>query len=121
MLFRSVLETAYRMMRSISIDYGVMEKAHDVFVIKGNFGWSDVGSWNALYEIRTPDGDGNVILSGNVKSQKSKACLVQVPEGKKVALVGVTNLIIVEKDGILLIADRDQDQLVKQISGEFSS
>ena len=106
-------------LESIPIDIAVLEKADNIFVIPANIGWSDVGSWDALYQLQTEGNGGNAILSGNVKTVESAGCLVKVSEGKKVALVGVKDLVIVENNGTLLIARRDKDQMVRQAAKEF--
>ncbi len=113
------LAAQYRTLESRPIDVAVLEKADNLFVIPVSMGWSDVGSWNALYELRSHGDGSNVVVSGDVKSRESRGCLVQVGEKTRVALVGVRDLIIVERDGVLLVADRAHDQLVREISNDF--
>ncbi len=105
----------YKKLSSISIDYGVMEKADNVFVIPGNFGWSDVGSWDALWEISPKDIKENVILSGSQAIlEDSESSLIYTPR-KLTALVGVKDLIIVETKDALLICKKGRSQDVKRI------
>jgi mannose-1-phosphate guanylyltransferase len=104
----------YRSLKAAPIDTAVLEKADNVFVLPASMGWSDVGSWGALYELRNKDAAKNTSVSGQMHSVESRGCLVSVPEGKKVALVGVEDLIVVESDGHLLICRRDKDQLVRE-------
>jgi mannose-1-phosphate guanylyltransferase len=113
------LEAIYRTIESRPVDVAVLEKADNIYVIPVSMGWSDVGSWNALYELRSDGAGANVVVSGDVKSRESRGCLVQVGDKTRVALVGVENLVIVERDGVLLIADRGHDQLVRDISTDF--
>ncbi len=106
-------DTVYRSLKASPIDTAVLEKADNVFVLPVSMGWSDVGSWNALYDLKTKDAAGNAVLSGTPLTLDSSRCLVALPSGKKVALVGVQDLIIVESDGFLLICRRDSDQSVR--------
>jgi mannose-1-phosphate guanylyltransferase len=103
----------YQAMRGISIDYGVMEKAENALVIRGDFGWSDVGSWDALWEISEKDTMGNVV-KGLFIGVDAKNSLIHSPK-KLVALVGVEDLLIVETDDALLICKRGASQNVKAV------
>lgn len=101
----------YAQLPSISVDYGVLEKSDHVGVIPASFDWSDVGSWRALTDLHPTDGNGNVIV-GNHVGQDSANLIVYSPD-KLVATVGVSNLIIVQTDDVLLICDKERDQDVK--------
>jgi mannose-1-phosphate guanylyltransferase len=109
----AVVEQVYRQARSVSIDYGVMEKARNTLVIPGDFGWSDVGSWDALWEVSTRDEQGNAVR-GEAIAIDSRNCLVHSP-GKTVALVGVEDLIIVESGDALLVCKRGSSQDVRKV------
>jgi mannose-1-phosphate guanylyltransferase len=111
--FKSTLVKIYGQLKSISIDYGVMEKSQIVYLIRGNFSWSDVGSWEEVYQLSPKDNDGNVIC-GNYYSQNSSDSYVYAPN-KFVALMGVDNLMIIETKDSLLICRRDQAQAVKNV------
>jgi len=111
--YEVVLRDTYEETRSISIDYGVMEKADKVLVIPGNFAWSDVGSWDALWEFLEKDFAGNA-CRGELIAVESADSLVYSPK-KLVALVGVRDLIVVETDDALLICRRGDSQKVKSI------
>ena len=111
--FEHVIETAYRIIRSISIDYGVMEKARHVYVIKGNFGWSDVGSWDEVFRISGKDDDGNSV-TGKTFLQDTKNTLVYAGD-KFVATIGVENLIIITTDDGVLVCDQGRSQEVKEV------
>jgi mannose-1-phosphate guanylyltransferase len=100
---------------SISIDYGVMEKAENVLVIPAEFGWSDVGSWDALWEISAKDAAGNAQTGeGSAIFENTKDSLVYSPK-KLVALVGMQDVIVVETKDALLICKKGQSQDVKKI------
>ncbi len=111
--FDQVVETAYRIIRGISIDYGVMEKAKDVYVIKGNFGWSDVGSWDEVSRISGKDEHGNSV-TGKAFLHDSKNTMVYAGD-KFVATVGVDDLIIITTDDAVLVCKQGQSQDVKEI------
>ena len=108
-----VVGDIYAGLKAVSIDYGVMEKAEDVLVIPGNFGWSDLGSWDALWDVSGRDENGNA-LRGNFVGIDARDCLVHSP-GKLVALVGVSDLLVVETDDALLICRRGRSQDVRRV------
>lgn len=104
---------------SISIDYGIMEKADTVFVVPGEFGWNDVGSWRAVYDLREKDENGNVIQAETATLTESTNNLIQSDSGKMIALVGVENLAVVETDKAILVCNLDEAQGVKEIVGQL--
>ena len=108
----AVVDEVYRDAKSISIDYGVMEKARNALVVPGDFGWSDVGSWDSLWEVSRKDEKGNA-ARGRLIAVGSRNCLVHSP-AKPVALVGVDDLIVVETDDVLMICRRGSSQDVKK-------
>ena len=112
-LLEQSLEHAYGLMRGISIDYGVMEKATNTYVIRGNFGWSDVGSWDEVYRLSPKDEHGNS-LHGKVISLNTKNSYIHTSD-KLVATVGVDDLIIINTADALLICKRGASQDVKEI------
>lgn len=99
---------------SESIDYAVMEQASRVAVVPVEMGWSDVGTWDALHAVRQPDAEGNV-LSGDVIALDAQNCLVKVGAGRRVALVGVTDLIVVASGDDVLVLPRGRSQDVRKI------
>lgn len=111
--YDQVVETSYRMIRSISIDYGVMEKAKDVYVIKGNFGWSDVGSWDEVFRISGKDEQGNSV-TGRSYQLDSKNTLIYAGD-KFVATIGVEDLIVIATDNGVLVCRQGRSQEVKEV------
>jgi mannose-1-phosphate guanylyltransferase len=116
--FSSQLKQAFPHCENISIDFALLEKARGVVgCATDDFGWNDVGSWNALYELLPRDGCANVVR-GEALAQASSGNYVDA-EGKLVALLGVKDLIIVDTPDALLIADRSRAQeigdVVKQL------
>jgi len=105
----------YKNLASVSIDYGVMEKAKDVFVIPADFGWSDVGSWDALWEISAKDKNGNAVAGGSrAVFESTESSLVYSPK-KLVALIGMKDVLVIETKDALLICRKGQSQDVKNI------
>lgn len=100
-----------------SIDYAVMEKTGDAVVVPLSCGWSDVGSWSALWEVSDKDSEGNALL-GDVLSQNSKNCYVR-SDSKLVTTIGVEDLIIVESDDAIMVAHKDHVQDVKNTVAEL--
>jgi len=112
---KAIVPKVYKGLKSISIDYGVMEKADNVLMLTGDFGWSDVGSWDALWEISAKDNQGNVITGGSSAIfTDTQGALVYSPK-KLIALVGVRDLIIVETKDALLICKKGRSQDVKKV------
>lgn len=111
--YQNTLEKEFSLMNSESIDYGIMEKSKDIYVIPGNFGWDDVGSWLSLERINKSNSEGNIV-SGNVITIKTKNTIIQGNE-KLIATVGLENIIIVDTDDALLICNKDNSQDVKDI------
>ncbi|QQS38017.1 MAG: mannose-1-phosphate guanylyltransferase [Ignavibacteriales bacterium] len=111
--FEKTLSNEYGKLRSISIDYGIMEKSHRVFLTKGKFSWSDVGSWEEVYQLSEKNPDGNAVI-GNVYSEMTNDTYIYSPN-KFTAVLGVDNLIIINTDDALLICRRDQSQEVKKV------
>jgi mannose-1-phosphate guanylyltransferase len=112
--YYATLEKAYGIIRGISIDYGVMEKAEKVYVIPGDFGWSDIGSWDEVYRLSGKDEHGNSI-TGKVIQKDTSNSYIFSPD-KVVATIGVSDLIIVNTGDALLICKRGRSQDVKEIA-----
>ena len=112
--FSSKLKQVFPNCENVSIDYAVLEKAPDVAgFATSDFGWSDVGSWNAVYELLTRDENANV-FRGDALAQASSGNYVDA-EGKLVALLGVKDLVIVDTPDALLIAHRSRAQEVGEL------
>lgn len=105
---RKVFAKVYPTLEKISIDYALMEKISQVYVVPADIGWSDVGSWAVAYDLLPKDGDGNV-RPPHCLTLGSKGNLIVSPK-KMVAAVDVENLVIVETDDALLICPRDRSQ-----------
>jgi mannose-1-phosphate guanylyltransferase len=111
--WEEALRAGYEAMDNVSIDYAVMEKAEKVLMLAGDFGWNDVGSWEAVYQLEQKDAQGN-FLSGTVMVLDSQGCLVHSPY-KAVGLIGMKDLVVVDTPDALLICPRERAQEVKKI------
>ncbi len=115
--YDEVVNRVYRSIKGISVDYGVMEKTREVYVIKSNFDWNDVGSWEEVYQLTKKDASGNAMTGEHLHIDTTNS-LVYSPD-KLVALVGVHDLVVVDTSDALLICRRDQAQDVKKIVDEL--
>ena len=111
----AAIKDFYMECESISIDYGIMEKAASVKVILGDFGWNDVGSWSAVYELSEKDKESNALQALNYCLVDSNNNLIFSKSEKMMALVGVENMAVVETEQALLICDLRNAQGVKQV------
>jgi mannose-1-phosphate guanylyltransferase len=107
-------DEAYARVRSISVDFGVMEKEKDVLTVPGDFGWNDVGSWVALADYRTPDGAGNVAAADLVTFEARNNIAFAEP-GTLIALLGVDDLVVIRSGNAVLVTRRDRAQDVREI------
>lgn len=115
---QTVLEEAWQTMPSISIDYGVIERAAQVAVVPLDAGWNDVGSWDALQAILEHDTQHNVIVKGETLAVGSEGNIVY-SDKSFVALINVNDLVVVETDNALLIGHKNEMQRVKEVVEEL--
>ena len=108
------INEAYPECESISIDNGIMERAENVFVMQSDFGWSDLGTWDSLYENNTKTSTGNVINSDKVVCYDTKNTIINIPENKILVVEGLQDYIIVESDNTLLICKRDNEKKIRE-------
>jgi mannose-1-phosphate guanylyltransferase len=113
---KGTIHKSYAHCANISIDYGIMEKADNVYVLPSEFGWSDLGTWASIYDLADKDYVGNAVIpSEKVIMYDSSNCMVNVPGEKLVILQGLHDFIVVEANNTLLICPRDQEQNVKKV------
>jgi mannose-1-phosphate guanylyltransferase len=110
----SGLEQVYSQCESISIDHGIMEKADNVYVSLGDFGWSDLGTWGSLYDLSEKDDEGNVTLKCHTQLYDSKNNIVVLPSGKLAVIAGMEGYLIAESDNVLLICPKDQESAIRK-------
>lgn len=108
------INKTYSECRGISIDYGIMEKAKNVYVLTADFDWSDLGTWGALYEHEDKDTEGNVIKGDNVLMYNAQNCIVNISDEKVAVLQGLDGYIVAESNDTLMICKREDEQQIKQ-------
>lgn len=115
--FEAEFKAVYDEIEGVSFDYGIMEKTKEkVYVLPCECGWSDVGSWASLYELRSPDHDGNKNLTeGEILLIECERSFVSCHEGRLVACLGLKNCLVVDTPEALLVADLDRSQDVREI------
>lgn len=99
---------------NISIDYGIMEKADNVYVQAANFGWSDLGTWGSLYDFSEKDEEANVTNQSQALFYESSDNIVILPKDKLGVIQGLEGYIVVESDNVLLICKKEEEQRIKE-------
>ena len=114
---KASIQDVYAQAKNISIDYAILEKADNVWVVLGNFGWSDLGAWDSLYELREKNEDQNVI-EGNVTTYDAKNCIISGSSKKLIVVEGLENYLIADNENALLICKRGNEQQMRTIVKE---
>ena len=110
----SFIGKTYAECRNISIDYGIMEKADNVYVMGTDIGWSDLGTWSSLYEHSPVDKNENSIIRGEVFSYDNHGNIFNINPGKIAVIQGLKDYIVVDSDNVLLIVKKEEEQNIKQ-------
>ncbi|MDW7693217.1 mannose-1-phosphate guanylyltransferase [Flammeovirgaceae bacterium SG7u.111] len=111
---KEAIKLTYFQCKNISIDYGIMEKAQHVYVMRGDFGWSDLGTWKSLFEISEHDEKNNLVQANTLLYETSNTLIKVSDPDKLVVIQGLDDYIVAEKDNVLLICKKDQEQRIKQ-------
>ena len=114
------IERVFGLCKNISIDYAIMEKANNVYVYPSSFGWTDLGTWGSLYKKLSLDKNKNTITGKNVITYECNKNIIKMPNEKLVVLQGLEGYIIVEKDDVLLICKKEEEQKIKQFVSDLS-
>ncbi len=115
------LNNTYMECKNISIDYGIMEKASNVFLQTVDFGWSDLGTWSSLHEHSEKDENNNARLSGKILLYDSKGCIIHTPGEKRVVIQGLENYIVVDSKNALLICPMQNEQQIRQFTNDVKT
>jgi len=107
------ISKTYAVCRNISIDYGIMEKAENVYVMCTDIGWSDLGTWSSLYEHSVRDRKGNAKVSGEVFSYESQGNIFNIASGRIAVVQGMKDYIVVDAEDVLLIVKKEEEQNIK--------
>ncbi len=111
---KKFIEETYTVCRNISIDYGIMEKADNVFVLPVDFGWSDLGTWGSLHSMRDKDEKANSVIGSNVLLYDTENCIIHMPDDKLVVVQGLNSYIVVEDNNTLLVCRKEDEQKIRQ-------
>ncbi|MDX1407848.1 MAG: mannose-1-phosphate guanylyltransferase [Saprospiraceae bacterium] len=111
----------YPQTEKTSVDYAIMERAQNVCVVPAEFGWSDLGTWNSLYEQMAKDDHGNVQIHQPVVVSECSNTLVHTLDGKLVVVAGLTDVVVVSEKDVVLVFPRDREQEIKQLRARLES
>ncbi|MGB0891438.1 MAG: mannose-1-phosphate guanylyltransferase [Flavobacteriaceae bacterium] len=112
------IKSNYPKCENISIDYGIMERSNNVHVLPVDFGWNDLGTWGSLYNKLEKDTQQNATVGAQTIFRDANGNMIRTQNGKRVVIQGLENYIVVEKDDVLLICPRKDEQDIKQISNQ---
>jgi mannose-1-phosphate guanylyltransferase len=115
---QQAIEQIYPLCTNISIDFAILEKANNVYVIPASFGWSDLGTWNSAWDSMEKDYLGNAVAGKKVLVMDAVKCMVHVPDNKLVVLQGLEDFIVVDTKDILLICKKEKEQDIKEYVAE---
>src|SRR5687768_8863918 len=106
---KQAISAAYPQCKSISIDYGVMEKASNVYVCLGDFSWSDLGSWASIHEISEKDTDNNVIRA-NALTYDTRNCMIKGADNKLIVVQGLNGYLVGEFGNVFIVCEKDKEE-----------
>ncbi|MBD0830747.1 mannose-1-phosphate guanylyltransferase [Aestuariibaculum sediminum] len=109
------IEQNYPLAENISVDYAIMERSNNVYVIAAGFDWNDLGTWGSLYEKLNKDDDNNAVVHARTLAQDASGNMIRTKGDKIVVVDGLSDYIIVDKDDVLLIYPKTKEQDIKQV------
>lgn len=115
------IEKNYAKAENISIDFGILEKAQNVHVLPVEFGWNDLGTWGSLYNKLPKDEQSNAAVGGEVLFRNATNNMIRTQSGKRVVIQGLNDYIVIEKEDVLLICPKSDEQSIKQITTEVKT
>lgn len=114
------INTAYAQSKNISIDYGVMEKADNVYVWLSDFAWSDLGSWSSLHEMHKKDGDRNVV-EANAMVYETRDSVIKGSKDKLIVVQGLDGYLVGEFDNVIIVCQKDQEDLFRRFVNDLKA
>ena len=108
----------YAVAENISIDYGIMQKALNIYTLPVEFGWNDLGTWNSLYEKLNKDKDQNAVVNAKTIFRNASNNMIRTVKNKHVIIQGLNDFIVIEKDDVLMICPKKNEQEIKEIVAE---
>ncbi len=115
------IDKTYAECRNISLDYGIMEQADNVYVLCADFGWSDLGTWGSLFENSIQNSDKNVVCLDNTLCYDTTNSIVKVPKDKIAVIQGLDSYIVVQTEDSLLICKKENEQQIRQFVNDVKS
>ena len=115
----SELAQVYSTIDTISVDRGIMEKAENVHVMEAEFGWSDVETWDSIYQACPKDENGNAVATGKVLAYDCKNCVVHIPSAGTIIMEGLENYIVTANDEVLMICHRDCEPQITKYASDY--
>jgi len=113
---KTFIEQHYKTAAKISIDYALMEKAHNVYTVPAEIGWSDLGTWASLWEVKQKDDAGNVLISEeHIELSQTQGCIISKDPEKLAVIDGLTDYIVIDQKDVLLIYPKNKEQDIKHI------
>ncbi len=112
------IEDNYANAENISIDYGIMQKATNIYTLPVDFGWNDLGTWSSLYDKLEKDKNKNAVVNANTIFKDASNNMISTSKNKHVVIQGLNDYIVVEKEDVLLICPKKNEQEIKQIVAE---
>jgi mannose-1-phosphate guanylyltransferase len=115
---KDAINRIYPLCTNVSIDFAIMEKADNVFVIPSSFGWSDLGTWNSAYDNLDKDYLGNAVTSDNVIVIDATKCMISANHDKLVLVQGIDDCIVIDTKDVLMICKKEKEQAIKEYVAE---
>lgn len=115
------MQNNYGKAENISVDYAIMEKSKNVYVLLAEFDWNDLGTWGSLYDKLQKDGQNNAILNAKTLAENSEGNIIRTEKNKLVVVGGLQDYIIVDKDNVLLIYPKSKEQDIKEVLKRFKN
>lgn len=115
---QEMIDRNFPLCENISVDYAIMEKADEIFVLPASFGWSDLGTWGSLHENLPKDAHNNTQIAENIKLYETRNCVIHTTQEKRVVVQGLDGYIVAEKNNTLLICRLSEEQRIKEFSAE---
>jgi len=113
------IQINYPKTESISVDYAILEKADNVYVLPVDIGWSDLGTWNALHAFAEKDNEGTVVIGDNTKMINSKNCIVKTDAEKLVIIKDLEGYIVIDEKDVLLVYPKEKEQEIKALTNQL--
>ena len=117
---KEAIVSAYSQCKHISIDYGIMEKASNVYVCLGNFTWSDLGSWGSIHEISEKDANNNVV-NANVLSYDTRNCIIKGSNDKLIVVQGLNGYLVGEFGNVFIVCEKDKEEQFRRFVNDVKA